>query len=213
MPLSLGMDAPIRKRPYWQGGLKLSHGEYLNIWHARNKAQAAGDLDLDKRLRGLQLVGHEGYTQESAAEMLEVTENAVTRWVMKYRKGGLHALWTRKPRGSDPKLTRAQLDQLRIWVIRGPESCGYDTGVWDAHSVGDLIKRKFGVDYHPTSVRRVLRKLGFSRQVPKRVLAGADPQKQRGWLLREYPRIKKKQRTRAGSSSSRTRPCSSKRAP
>lgn len=188
----------LRKRPYWLEGLELSSGEALAIWNARQRAQQAGDLDWDRRLRAILLVRRERWTQESAAHMLEVTENAVTRWVMLYVEGGIDALRSRKAPGRTPRMTDKQLEKLAFLLRLGPEDCGYDTGVWDSKLVTKLIEDRFGVRYHPGNTRKILKKLGFSVQVPKKMLARADPEKRERWLQKELPNIKKKRKTTEG---------------
>lgn len=181
----------LRKRPYWQEGLDLSSGHALAVWNARRRAQEIGDLAWDRRLRAIELVGKEGWTQSSAAHILEVTENAVTRWVMDYIAGGTEALRSRKAPGRASRMTEAQLDSLRVLLLLGPEDCGYDTGVWDSKLVTRLIEDRFGIKYHPGNTRKILKKLGFSVQVPKKTLARASPEKREEWLTKRLPEIKR----------------------
>jgi transposase len=199
------------KREYWRSGLELSTGEGLVVWNARKKAEKDGDLKGARRLRAIHLVGISHYTQKTVGEILEVSENAVTRWVMTFQQEGVTGLRTRKPPGPKSRLTEAQKKKLERLVRKGPEACGFDTGVWDAKLVGELVKREFGVEYHPTSIRRLLKDLGFSLQYPKKVLGGANAESQRRWVKKVYPSVKKKPRRMAGSSSSRTKSSSSKK--
>lgn len=202
----------MEKRKYWQGGLRLDTGRGLVVWNAWKAAEKAGDLEAARRLRAIHLVGVSHYTQVAVGKILDVTENAVTRWVMAYKERGCSALLSRKPPGSKCRLTDAQLRKLELMVRKGPEAHGFDTGVWDANLVGELVRREFGVEYHPTTIRRILKRLGFSLQYPKKTLAGANLGAQRRWLKVEYPRVKKRLRMKAGSSSSKTSPSSSRRA-
>ena len=181
----------MQKRERWRKGLVLSKHEVMEIAKARRKAQDDNDHDLDRRLRAIELVGKKRYTQVVAGEMLEVTASAVTRWVMKYREHGIPGLYTKKAKGAVPRLGKRQLERLKELIIRGPENCGLDTGVWTGPTVQTLVEKRFGVVYSSSQVRRILHKLGFSVQYPKKVLSEADIEEQQHWLLEEYPRIKK----------------------
>ena len=182
----------MKKRERWRRGFRLTKGDALVVWNAWKAAEAAGDRDYSRRLRSIWLVGRKGYTQGSAAEILEVTTSCVWRWVRTYRLGGVEGLRPRKAPGAKPRLSKKQLERLQRWVQRGPEACGFDTGVWTGPLVRDFIKRKFGVNYSVVQVRRILHKLGFSVQYPKKILSEASQEEQERWLKKEYPRIKKR---------------------
>jgi transposase len=192
--------------------LKLGQGETLALNNARHRAKEAGDTDYDRRLRCILLVGHEHFTQVSAAKILEVSPNCVTRWVMKYTEAGIEGLRPRKAPGRAPRLSEHQKDRLARMIDAGPEECGFDTGCWSGPVVRDLIKMRFGVDYSVEQVRKILHKLGFSVQYPKIVLSEASLHEQERWLRTTLPEIKKRRRRSAGLSSSRTSASSSSRA-
>jgi len=201
-------------RERWRPGLKLSKGEALQLWNARRRAQATDDLEYDRRLRAIILCGQKRYTQRKVGEMFEVTENCVTRWVMAYRDGGIEALRPRRwAGGRKPQLKEKQLDRLEKLIESGPESCGFDTGVWTSAMVADLIKAKFKVGFSAGHVRKLLSRLGFSQQYPKQIASEASLRKQKTWLRTSYPRIKKKLKPKGASSSSRTRVSFSNQAP
>ena len=189
----------MQKREDWRKGIRLTARQIRDLEGARLEAQEAKDFEFDRRLRALLLVGRDMYTQPVAATMLEMSASAITYWVMYFRSGGVDSLRTGKAPGAQPKLDPAQLPALKQMVVDGPEACGFDTGVWDSKLVKKLILSEFGVKYSTSQIRRILRKLGFSVQYPKRVFARADEKAQKTWLLTEYPKIKKKRRPKAGS--------------
>ena len=182
----------MKKRERWRKGFQLSKGDALVVWNAKTAAEDRGETDFARRLRAVWLVGRKGYKQNAVAEMLEVTTGCVWEWVRTYRVRGIEGLRTRKAPGAKPKLTDKQFERLRRWIKRGPEACGYDTGVWTGPLVRDLIKAKFNVTYSVPHVRRILHKLGFSVQYPKKILSEASLEEQERWLKKDYPRIKKK---------------------
>lgn len=58
------------------------------------------------------------------------------------------------------------------------------------------MRRRFGVTYHPSQIRRTLHTVGFSIQYPKQRLSMADKALQALWIRQELPAIKKARRER-----------------
>lgn len=178
-------------RDQWRCGLRLSAPEVLSLSNARHRAQADLDVEFDKRLRAVLLVGSQRLTQLEAARVFEVTENCVTRWVMAYERRGVEGLRPRQRPGPRPRLAPEQLRRLTALIDRGPERCGYDTGTWTGALVRELIRKNFGVVESVRQVRRLLHREGYSVQYPKKVLSEASLFEKRKWLLKHYPAIKK----------------------
>src|SRR4051794_39921457 len=95
----------MQQREPWRQGLQLGKGAVLALHNARRRAQAAGETKFDQHLRGILLVGHDQYTQDAAAAILEVDTNSITRWVMAYNDGGIAGLRPKKASGRPPRLT------------------------------------------------------------------------------------------------------------
>jgi transposase len=57
---------------------------------------------------------------------------------------------------------------------------------------GDLIRRRYGVRYHNHCIPRLLHKLGFSVQRPRKRLARANLERQAHWVRKTFPGLKKK---------------------
>jgi len=76
-------------------------------------------------------------------------------------------------------------------IDSGPIAYGFSTGVWTSPMIARVIEEEFEVRYHPGHVRKVLKRLGFSVQRPRRQLAKADPVEQDRWQRYTYPRLKK----------------------
>jgi hypothetical protein len=92
---------------------------------------------------------------------------------------------------------RAQCDATIVEA--GPQSAGYQSGVWTGPMIGDLIEARFSVRYHNHHVPRLLHQLGFSVQRPRKRLARADAEAQEYWLRVRFPAIKKKRAPVAAS--------------
>jgi transposase len=90
---------------------------------------------------------------------------------------------------------RAELTRL---VEAGPIAAGFTSGMWTGPMVGQLIRERFGINYHNHTIPRILHELGFSVQRPRKRLARADHEQQEVWIKERLPAIKKKPRPAAG---------------
>jgi putative transposase len=88
---------------------------------------------------------------------------------------------------------------------RGPEALGYETGLWTAWRVAQLIEQECGVKYHPVQAWRILRQLGWSCQRPVGRALERDEEKLRRWKQERRPEIKKKPEKKGARSSSSTK--------
>ncbi|MEW6140907.1 MAG: winged helix-turn-helix domain-containing protein [Thermodesulfobacteriota bacterium] len=74
---------------------------------------------------------------------------------------------------------------------RGPENAALDPGVWTAPLAARVVNNLFGIRYHPDDMRKILRRLSFTVQLPIRELSRADPADQSHWLTEERAGLKK----------------------
>ena len=109
-----------------------------------------------------------GWPGARIAEALGVTRGAVSQWLGRVREGGRVALYHRKPPGGAARLTVAQREQLPALLTRGAESYGFVGQVWTTKRVATVIRREFGVRYHPAHVSRILRDIKWTVQKPMR---------------------------------------------
>jgi transposase len=118
-----------------------------------------------RRLRAWEL--HQtGWRQKDIAEALGVTPGSVSQWLKRGRAEGPEALRSRRGGGPKPRLSQDQLAELKEQLAKGAEHFGFRGDVWTQPRVAQLIKREFGVSYHPSHVGRILKQMGWSRQKP-----------------------------------------------
>jgi len=170
------------------GGLQ---AEQLRVEY--QKARAGKDLDMASRIQGLLLVS-DGMGERKAAQIVGGGRRTLQVWISKFRKGGLKALVKGPYPGRKAKLTNDQFQQLAQIIEEGPEQAGLDTGVWTAPLVARLVRKRFGVTYHPDHIGRILRRLGLSVQLLRRVLSRADEKEQSLWLKDALVEPKKSRR-------------------
>jgi len=132
-----------------------------------------------------------GLHPEDAAVAFGCGRSTVFGWLAMYAAGGTEALEVKKPPGAEPKLTAGQIARLRGWIVgRDPRQFEFDFALWTRDIVRDLIKRKFGVEYTPQGVGKLLRRIGLSPQRPLVRAYEQDPQRVRRWKEEEYPALR-----------------------
>ncbi len=101
------------------------------------------------------------------AAAVGVVPRAVSTWLRQMREGGPAAVRTRRHQtGKRPKLTTVQQQRLVALLHQGAEAHGFVGERWTGKRVVALIKREFGVAYHPEYIPRLLRALGWTSQQP-----------------------------------------------
>lgn len=160
-------------------------------------AQRRGRRDEVKRFRAV-LSYIAGNSAIEAAKQLKTVRSCVNKWIRWYVTSGPEGLQTQQRPGSPPKLDAGQLRELGAVIEQGPVAAGYTTGVWTGPMIGDLIEKRFGVKYHHEYIPRLLARMRFSIQRPRKRLARADAEAQRDWVDRRLPEIKKKPKNAEG---------------
>ncbi|MFD9825508.1 winged helix-turn-helix domain-containing protein [Streptomyces violascens] len=140
-----------------------------------------------------------------AAE-LRVTDRSVRRWRAAWRQGGVAALVSAGPMAVE-RLSPQQWQRLEAELKRGPLAHGFDDEHqgWTLARVKLLIGRMFHVGYTLQGVWRLLRRHGWSCQVPVRRALERDEAAIEVWKTEVWPRVKVPRTTWAPTSASRTR--------
>jgi transposase len=157
----------------------------------------------ERRLRAWALKA-KGWSQQKIAEALGVTAGAVSQWMRRGREGGEEALKRRPRLGAEPKLTAEQRAQIPVVLARGAEAFGFRGDVWTAKRVATVIRREFGVRYHPNHVGKLLRAAGWSVQKPIARASQRDEAAIEAWRTERWPALKRGPTRRAGPSSGST---------
>lgn len=150
------------------------------------------DLKEYRRFRAWELHQEKGWTQQQIADVLGVTQGAVSQWFKRAREGGVEALRRRKAPGAQPLLTAAQKAQLPEMLKRGAEAYGFRGNVWTRKRVAQVIKCEFGVTYTPRHLGRILDELNWSRQKPVTRASQRDEEAIRRWAQEHWPELQEK---------------------
>ena len=157
-----------------------------------------------RRFAALRLL-RQGLNQSEVARRLRVVRQSVARWAALDRQGGQRALRRAGRAGRKPRLTPRQKARIEQHLLAGPQRLGYETSLWTSERVAELIRKEFGVRYHPGHVWKILVSLGWSCQRPTgRALERNEPAV-RHWKKTTWPDIKKKPKKSGGRSFFSTR--------
>jgi transposase len=114
------------------------------------------------------------------------------------REEGVEGLRHKPPPGAAPRLSEDERDKVPELLQRGAEAHGFRGEVWTCARVAEVIRREFGVLYHPAHVSRLVRKLGLSLQKPVRRANQRDEEAIERWKEQRWPQLKKGRKRKAG---------------
>lgn len=126
------------------------------------------------------------------AQLVAADVSSVKRWKRAWKAGGDAALRSKPIPGRPPKLTSAEKCRVAKLVRAGPFKAGFTTDWWTCKRVAEVIRREFGVTYHPDHVGRLLHALGFTQQKPQRRASQRNEAAIARWRTHDWPRIKKR---------------------
>ena len=126
-----------------------------------------------------------------------MTQGAVSQWKKAYQRNGPDGVRAKRHPGPKPKLSDRQREQLGRLLLKGPRAHGYRTELWTLKRVAQMIHDRFGVQYDPSGVWHVLRKMGWSCQKPERRARERNEEAIARWRRKDWPRIKKRPHKRS----------------
>ena len=154
-------------------------------------ACSEGSSRVAERIHAVILNG-EGKTSGEISNLVKSSRAQVSLWLKRYDEHGFEALLEGHRSGRPAGMSKNFKRILGDIVDSGPVAYGYMSGVWTAPMIAEIIQTEFNLEYHPGHVRKLLKRIGFSVQRPKRQLVNADPAKQQRWTRYTYPNLKKR---------------------
>ena len=146
-----------------------------------------------RRLRALQLK-QQGWFERSIAEALGVSEDTVSRWMIRASRSGPESLLAHPAPGHPPKLSPAQKQLIPDFLSHGPEAYGFRGEVWTCARIAKVIEAEFGVTYHKDHVSRLLRELHWTPQVPITRAIQRDEKAIEHWCEEVWPALQHRAR-------------------
>lgn len=132
----------------------------------------------------------EGQTQVQIAQTVGLSQGRVSQIVRRYQDGEERVL-VKSPPGLTAGLGSAQLSELRELLMAEAKASGFTSDGWTLKRVGQLINHHYGIDYSLEHVRRILHKIGFTRQRPQARDYRQDEEAVKRWTSETLPSLKK----------------------
>lgn len=177
--------------------IHLHWNTYRRLTRLRVDAERDGAYRVAKRIHAV-ILNSEGRSSGEITHLLKAPRSRISEWLANYEAYGLEGVLEGFRSGRPALLSAAQLGDLTDIVDSGPVAYGFDCGVWTSPMIARLIAERFGLGYHPGHVRKLLHRIGFSVQRPRRVLARADAAQKERWQRKTFPNLKKKRKPTTG---------------
>ncbi|MFC6618766.1 IS630 family transposase [Deinococcus radiophilus] len=130
------------------------------------------------------------HSHQEIAQHFGVSVHTVSNWKKQLKRTG--TLQATVTTGRPSRLTPTQLEHLRTLLWEGALQHGFPDETWSTRRVTDLIGRQFDVWYHHDHVRRILRQLGFTPQMPNGRAAERNELRIAYWREQVAPELGKK---------------------
>jgi transposase len=135
-----------------------------------------------------------GWYQRDIAEALDVSEEAVCRWLARARDGGPEALRAHPAPGRPQRLSPDQVHSIPELLWHGPEAYGFRGQVWTCARIAKVIEWEFGVRYHKDHVGRLLKALHWTPQQPIKRAIQRDDEAIQLWRDETWPELRRRAR-------------------
>jgi transposase len=146
------------------------------------KRSAQKDSRYWKALRQMaQKMFEAGDRQAAIARRLGVTRQCIHNWFWQWRRGGGRGRPGSSGSGRRCRLSSGQLAEVDAALRRGPQAFGFARERWTLWRVAAIIERITGITYHPSSVWRLLRTLGWTLKMPPR-----EQRRSSGYVTRQW---------------------------
>ena len=126
----------------------------------------------------------DGLSRAEAARLAGMDRQALRDAVVRYNAEGLAGLFDR-PKGHRPEvLTPGEQAVLAAAIFAGPSPKEDGVCTWTREALAVWISARFGKMVHPSSLSRILRRMGLSRQKARPVHPRTDPKAQERFAKR-----------------------------
>ena len=133
----------------------------------RGVAAKCSDGGQTRRLLAIAMI-LDGASRLDAARQAGMDRQTLCDWVHRYNEAGIPGLVSRKAPGATPKLTQAQMAELRELVIAGPDREVHKVIRWRCVDLCAEVTRRFSVTVPERTIGKWLRKLKLTQLQPRR---------------------------------------------
>ena len=157
------------------GCARLESGTAFMPGVSEKRLEKAARREKDKcaKFRLLACLGRKkGHSIRRISKDLKTAYSTIRDWLLRMRDRGLKGRFNARPKGRRAKLPLQIIRTVRRRLKRSPKKRGFETGSWQMDMVIEMIRKEFGVTVRARTLRRWLRRIGFSwrkdRYVPYR---------------------------------------------
>jgi transposase len=118
----------------------------------------------------------DGHPRSEAASSNGMDRQTLRDWVHRYNAAGVAGLKTRPIPGRTPFLTEQQMAELYELVIKGPDLATDKVVRWRCVDLMAVVKCRFSVEVHESTIGKWLHQLGLTRLQPRPVHPKKDPE-------------------------------------
>lgn len=130
-----------------------------------------------------------GQSRAQVAAQCGVTWRSAHEWHRAWRSGGSGALKATTKPGPALKFSEEDVAVLEKELRRGPVAHGYENELWTLPRVGRLVTETFGKQASSSEVWRLLRRMRWSPQKPKRQARERNEEKIAEWKEKKWPQL------------------------
>ena len=116
-----------------------------------------------------------GMSRKEAAEAAGMDRQTLRDWVIRYNAHGLDGLYDCWGDGRPPRLEPEEQAELIRIVLAGPDPEADGVSAFTREDLVRICEARFGKSFHPASMGRLLKRLGFSRQKARPSHPQKDP--------------------------------------
>jgi transposase len=128
-----------------------------------------------RRLLALAMV-LDGRPRSEAASSNGMDRQTLRDWVHRYNKAGVEGLKSHRPPGRPSFLTDQQMAELYELVVKGPDVAVDKSVRWRCVDLREVVKCRFAVEVHESTIGKWLHELGLTRLQPRPVHPKKDPE-------------------------------------
>lgn len=106
------------------------------------------------------------YNNREIEEITGINEKNVRLWINRFNIASFDGLLRQIPQSVRGKLTKEQIEELKIHLKKSPTEFGVNAYGWTAKLVWRHIEMAFGIRYHRRHIYRLVRRIGYTLGKP-----------------------------------------------
>ena len=130
------------------------------VWQEESAGKTKQMLEACRRRK-------EGRSIRGIAREMGLAYSTVRDWLVRMHAGNLLRRFDRRHAGRKRMLTGAVLTYIKRWLNGSPQRYKFEAGSWQINMVLEKVRERFGISCEVRTLRRVLKRLGFSYRKPR----------------------------------------------